>query len=320
MGRENRARQITERRGGKNNRRLLDFSELSMVARKIKLLVIVGPTASGKTTLAIQVAKIFNGEVVSADSRAVYKYMNIGTAKPDIEEQDGIIHWGIDLVGPNETFTASDYKKYACQKIREIASKNRLPILVGGSGLYIDSIIYDYSFAPPNKTVRSKMQSQSIGQLNEIIKKRQLELPNNYKNKRYLIRTIEVGNRRVSKNERLLPGTVMVGLWPNKEVLKGRINRRLKDMISKGLLPEIKKCSELYGWDSIAMNGGVYKSFRGYIKGGETLESAINSSIKSDTALAKKQLTWFKRNKNIIWFESVELAMNWLVTEHKGTI
>src|SRR5688500_6881598 len=115
----------------------------------LPLIVIVGPTASGKTALSIEIAKQYNGEIICADSRTVYKGMDIGTAKPTPEERQGIPHWGLDLVQPNEDFSAADFKVYALQKIIEIRARNRTPILVGGTGLYIDAVIFDYEFGSP---------------------------------------------------------------------------------------------------------------------------------------------------------------------------
>jgi tRNA dimethylallyltransferase len=282
-----------------------------MVAKITKLLVIVGPTASGKTALAIKTAKMLNGEIISADSRAIYKKMDIGTAKPDKNEQQGIKHWGLDLVGPSETFTASDFKDYANHAIKNVRSRNKIPILVGGSGLYINSVIYDYSFAPPNLALRNDIKDKSVEELREIIKNKHLELPKNYKNKRHLTRTIEVDVREATK-KLLAKGVLIVGVYPGKERLKARIEQRLEHMLKAGVVDEIKTCKVLYGWGSNAMSGGIYKSFKGYIEEDDSLEEAKDNYVKSDLTLAKKQMTWFKRNSDITWFKNNNDAMKWL--------
>jgi tRNA dimethylallyltransferase len=164
---------------------------------KIKpLIVIVGPTASGKTGLAIRIAKKINGEIICADSRTVYKYMDIGTAKPTFDEMNGVAHWGIDLLEPDKKFTVKDFKDYAEQKISEIRSRNMVPILVGGSGLYVDSIIFDYDFsARTDNNIRSVMQDKSVSELREYCIKNNISLPENDKNKRYILRAIEAGGK-----------------------------------------------------------------------------------------------------------------------------
>ena len=156
------------------------------------LIVITGPTASGKTSLAIKLAKLFGGEIISADSRAIYKDINIASAKPTIEERDGVPHWGFDLVEPGERFTAADFKEYAYSKIEDILSRGKIPFLVGGTGLYIDAVLYDYEFGGEVSDVfRRKLNSKSLEELQEYILENKIQMPENFKNKRYLIRAIE---------------------------------------------------------------------------------------------------------------------------------
>lgn len=290
-----------------------------MVASKIDLLVIIGPTASGKTSLAIKIAKKYNGEVISADSRAVYKKMDIGTAKPDKKEQSGVVHWGFDLVGPGENFTVADFKKYADNMVKDISLRGKLPIIVGGSGLYIDSVIYNFSFVAQNLTLRKKLEQKTVKELHQLIIKTQLKLPENFKNKRYLIRTLEKGEAQVSKND-ISKSTVLIGINPGKEKLNDRIISRLEKMINMGVIEEIKQCAKLYDWESNAMTGGIYRAFKDYILGDETLDVAKQKFIKSDKDLAKKQITWFKRNPNIKWFDCPLSALTWFDSEFKGKL
>ena len=156
------------------------------------LVVITGPTASGKTGLAIKLAKLFGGEIISADSRAIFKGIDIASAKPDLIERDGVPHWGFDLVAPGERFTAADFKEYTYAKINEILARGKLPFLVGGTGLYIDAVLGDYDFAgEADEELRTKLNSKTIEELQQIIFEQKIPMPENHKNKRYLVRAIE---------------------------------------------------------------------------------------------------------------------------------
>lgn len=290
-----------------------------MVAKQLKLLAIVGTTASGKTGLAVAIAKKFNGEVIAADSRTVYKYLDIGTAKPTLEEQQGITHWGLDIVGPGERYSAAQFQQYAKTAIADISSRGKLPILVGGSGLYIDAVLYDYSFAPPNAIYREQLMKLSITQLRQLIIESKLEIPENSQNKRYLIRTLERGKLDVKK-QTMLPGWHIVGLSPSKEVLKDRVKARAKQMVDTGVIDEIKRAYELYPVDSEALQGGIYKSFWPFLNGAMTKDDTIDHFVISDMQLAKKQNTWFRRNKQITWFSDPTLAESWISNEYGGTL
>jgi tRNA dimethylallyltransferase len=280
-----------------------------MVA-KIALLAIVGPTASGKTGLSINIAKKFNGEVISADSRAVYKGLDIGTAKPSLEERAGIKHYGFDLIGPGETFTVADFKQYAKKAINDIKSRGKLPILVGGSGLYIDSILYDFSLGPVNTELRQTLEKLNIEQLQTQINIQGLEMPENYKNKRYLVRTLEKGCHKPAKKD-LLKGAEIIGLDPGIDVLRENITTRANQMIEQGVLDEVDRALKAYDSDSEALTGGIYRVFKDVINGKQGIEEGRIEFIKSDLKLVKKQMTWFKRNKDIKWFKLTDDAFNW---------
>ncbi|HUD03339.1 MAG TPA: tRNA (adenosine(37)-N6)-dimethylallyltransferase MiaA [Patescibacteria group bacterium] len=290
-----------------------------MVAKKIELLAVIGPTASGKTALAINIAKKFDGEIIAADSRTVYKYLDIGTAKPTRKEQSGIPHWGLDLAGPGQTFTVADFKKYAEDMIEDIKNRGKLPILVGGSGLYVDAVIYNFKLAPANPKLRNKLSKLSIEQLQEKILKAGLAMPDNRLNKRYLIRAIERADTKIAKKP-LANKTTIIGLNPFKDVLHDRIKARANLMLKADVLKEVKKAVELYGWESEAMTGGIYKAFRGVLLGEKSQEQGLADFIISDLHLAKKQMTWFKRNKDIIWFENLDSALDWFDRTFSGKL
>lgn len=273
------------------------------MATELPLIVIVGPTASGKTSLALQLAKDFGGEVVSADSRTIYRGMAIGTAKPTVEEMDDISHHLIDVVDPNEEFTLWNFQQLAKQKIAEIRNRGNLPFLVGGSGLYIDSIIFDYEIAPQSVDydVRKELEEKTIDDLIMMIKKQHLELPENYKNKRYLIRALEQGQVNRKRLGAPIENTIIVGITTDRETLETRIRLRTEKMLAAGLVDEVRSLVATYGDQQVFHSnsyGEVQKFLHGEIASQEQL---IDRIITVDRQLAKKQLTWFRRNNYITW-------------------
>jgi tRNA dimethylallyltransferase len=271
------------------------------------LLVIVGPTASGKTDFAMDIAEKYNGEIICADSRTVYKGMNIGTAKPTLQQQNRVPHHMLDIIEPSEHFTAAQYKRMACRHIEEIAQRGKLPILVGGSGLYIDAIIFDYNFGPPaDVDRRSTLEKFSLEELQRVCREEDIDLPENKHNRRHLIRAIELGGV-IKQNRRLRPHTLVVGLQSDNQELKRRIERRAAIMLEAGIVGEVKFLSERYGWESEAMKANIYRAFRGVVQGAKTEQEALEEVIRSDISLAKRQMTWFKRNPYIVWGAPVGL-------------
>lgn len=287
-----------------------------MVASMIKLLAIVGPTASGKTSLAIELAKEFNGEIICADSRTVYKYLDIGTAKPKPKDQQAIKHWGIDIVDPDKDFTVADFKLYATDKIAEIQQRGCLPIIVGGSGLYIDAVLYDFDLAPTNPELRKKLERKNIDELKNIITKNNFKMPENVKNKRYLIRSIEVGNIVPTKKNLPIEWQI-IGLNPGFEKLISNSNNRTAQMLEDGVMNEYSKAAIKYSSSAKGLNGGIYKVLNSNHGTSFTVQDIIEQNLKSDKNLIKKQLTWFKRNKNIVWFDNANDAISWV---HKTMI
>lgn len=273
----------------------------------LPLIVIVGPTASGKSDLAMQVARQFNGELICADSRTVYKGMDIGTAKPSPEDRQQIRHHLLDIVEPGQLFTAADFKRLALKAITDIRSRGKLPIMVGGTGLYIDAVIFDYQFsAPANPEERKKLQALSINELQQICRDKNIEIPVNSKNKRHLIRAIEL-NGLPNNTSVIQDHTLVVGISTDRELLRKRVNRRAEQMIRQGILKEVQMLGERYGWESEAMTGNIYRIFKDVVQGQKQLSGATEEFVRSDMALAKRQMTWFKRNPHIIWGTPDEL-------------
>ena len=280
------------------------FAELdnSVSESHLPLIVIIGPTASGKTSLAIQLAKKYRGEIICADSRTVYRGMNIGTAKPSLGEQQGVPHWGLDLVDPRDSFSASQFKGYACQKIKEIRSRGNIPFLVGGTGLYIDSVIFDFQFGGKfSKEKRDNLQEMTISELQQYCVNHDVALPENSKNKRYLIRAIERADKKPSGLETPLNNTIIVGITTDKQLLKQRITDRAKKMFKDGVVEETIVLANNAGWCNEAMTGNVYPVIKKLIDKEIDEDQTIREFIVSDVNLVKRQLTWFRRNPFIEW-------------------
>lgn len=271
---------------------------------KTPLIVIVGPTASGKTSLAINLAEIYGGEIICADSRTVYKDMDIGTAKPSYEDCQRVPHWGIDLVYPYEYFSAAEFKQYSLKKIEDIRSRNKIPFLVGGTGLYIDAIVFDYKFGNKSDVKkRTLLEKLTIEELWEYCSKNNIELPDNYNNKRYVIRCIEQGginnNRKVEINNNI----IIVGISTDRDNLRKRIKDRIEQFFDNNVVEEARILGKIYGWDNRAMSGNIYPILHKYIDNEINIEEAKVEIFYRDWHLAKRQMTWFRRNKNIEWLE-----------------
>lgn len=290
----------------------------------IPILVIVGQTATGKSALALGLAERLGGEILCADSRTVYRGMDIGTAKPSAADQLRVPHWGLDLVTPDELYTAAEFKVYAQQAIAEIHSRGKLPIMVGGSGMYIDAVLYDYNFEQPaNVVLRAELNALSLAELQQRILELGLEMPADIANPRRLMRVIETGGVLGSADRKrgIRENTLVIGLEAEIEILEQRIANRVDEMVEAGFVDEVRRLGDTYGWEVQAMQAPGYKAFRDYIAGSKTLNEAKAEFVKYDRALAKRQRTWFKRNKSIHWLttedklaEAVDIATTFLNT------
>lgn len=294
-----------------------------MVAKKIvPLLVIVGETASGKSALALHLAQLFDGEIICADAWTVRRQADIGTAKPSTAEQELVPHHLLNIIGPEEPFNASEFKELAIGAIEDIGSKGKMPIMVGGTGLYIDGLLYDYCFqTPSDKELREKLNSLELKDLLKIAEEKGLDLSRiDSKNKRRVIRYIETeGAEKVKGN--LREKTLIVGIMPDRGELKDKIIKRTDAMIAEGLEKEVFDLERKYGWDCEALKGICYKEWKDYFLGNITKEEVRERIIKSNLDFAKRQRTWFKRNKSIHWFSTpvkltdvVELVTTELLT------
>ncbi len=280
-------------------------------AKIAPMVAIVGQTASGKTSLAIEAAEAFGGEVIAADSRTFYRGLDIGTAKPTSAERSRIPHHMIDIAGPGDDVTAAEFKIRAQQTIRDILRRGSLPILVGGSGLYIDSLLYDYQFSQPNTALRTQLESASLQRLVDLFVETQPERARtiDLKNRRRVQRALETRGQKPDRKP-LRSNTLVLGIDLNNETVHERIRARAKEMVEDGLLKEVAREGVRYGWESQAMQAPAYRSFRPVVEDRASPEEGLTSFIKADTALARRQRTWFRRNTDIVWVQSTQEAMS----------
>ncbi len=285
---------------------------------EMPLIVVVGPTASGKSATAMRIAEEFNGEIICADSRTVYREMNVGTAKPSAEDRALVPHWGLDLVNPGESFTAADFKKYAAQTIAEIRQRGNVPMIVGGTGLYVDGLIFDYQFGVARPELRAKLESLTLDELIEYCANNNVRLPENEKNRRYVIRAIEQNNVNTKRLMTPIDNTVIVGIATDRAVLKQRIADRAEQLFDDGMVEEAKMLGEKYGWNSEAMTGNIYKLVHQFLNNEFDEAELRQRFITSDWQLAKRQLTWLKRNPFIQW-AALDDAYSYIASKLKDT-
>ena len=282
------------------------------------VIVICGPTASGKTALSIELAKRIDGEIVSADSMQIYKDMDIGSAKVTPEEMEGIKHYLIDCVWPSERYSVANYKQDAKQAIEEIMKKGKTPIVVGGTGLYIDSLIYEieYKDIKINEEYRKELERIRQKEGLEVLYRKALEIdpvamekisPNDYKRITRILEIYEATGKTKTEQEaesRLneIPYDYKVfAIDYEREKLYERINKRVDIMIEKGLIEEVKVLLEKYSKFPTAMQGLGYKEVKQYLDGELTKEEMIEKIKQESRRYAKRQFTWFRKNKQTIW-------------------
>ena len=298
------------------------------------LIVIVGPTASGKTELSIEVAKKFNGEIISGDSMQVYQGMDIGTAKVTTEEMEGIPHYMIDILPPDASFSAYEFKTRAEKYIKDITGRGKVPIIAGGTGLYIQSLLYNYAFED---------ESISDDKMKQVkLKLTELEQLNNNKLHEYLAsfdkesaKDIHPNNRKrvlraieyYLKTKKLLSSrkkvqqftenydTLLIGIEMSRETLYLRINKRVDIMLGHGLFNEVKHLVEQGFEASQSMQAIGYKELVPVIKGNISMESAVEKLKQHSRQYAKRQLTWFKNKMNVHWLNKERMSLQMMLDE-----
>jgi tRNA dimethylallyltransferase len=288
-----------------------------------KLLVIIGPTAVGKTKLSIELAKQFNGEIISGDSMQIYRGMDIGTAKITIDEMEGIVHHLIDIKEPNESFSVAEFQQLVRAKIREIASRGKLPIIVGGTGLYIQSVIYDYQFseAPADEEFRLQLEEKAKLIGNEALHQELTVVdpesaaqihPNNV---RRVIRALEIYHctgKMMSEYQKeqqpdLLYNTAIIGLTMERDLLYQRINTRVDIMVKEGLINEVSALHKQALRECQSIQAIGYKEIYDFFDGKVTLDNAIENLKQNSRRYAKRQLTWFRNKMEVDWFDMTDV-------------
>lgn len=296
---------------------------------KQKVIVICGPTAAGKTNWSIELAKKIDGEIISADSRQIFKKMDIGTAKPEGEWQwkanwkglrrsffvEEIPHHLLDFLDPGKRFTVAEFRDMATKYIKLAHKNGRIPIVVGGTGLYINALVDNLQIprVPANPKLRSSLEDKTNKDLYDLLKNLDPKCAENIdaKNKRRLIRALEVCiltgepfSAQKRKGESMF-NFLQIGVKTERETLHERISLRVDKMLEKGIVEEIKQLlKQKYSWQLPSMSGIGYRQFKNYFEGTETLEEA-SEKLKRDTRrYARRQMTWFKRDKSIHWCEN----------------
>lgn len=282
-----------------------------------KLIVVLGPTASGKTELAIKLAKKFDGEIINADSRQVYKGMDIGTAKPTKKEMKKIPHYLFNVASPKRHFTVVQFKKLALKTIEKIFKKGKVPILCGGTFFYIKAVIDGISIpeVKPDWNLRKKLEKKSVKELYEILKKLDQKRAKTIdrENPRRLIRAIEIC-KKIGKvpplKENPLPYPVlMIGIKKSFKEIEKRIKKRFFKWLKKGLVKEVKNLKKMgLSWKRIEDFGMHYRQVARYLQGKINYQEMIENSIKEIKNYAKKQINWFKKEKRIKWVKNYKEA------------
>lgn len=290
---------------------------------KPKVIVISGPTASGKTALSIELAKKIDGEIISADSMQIYKDMNIGTAKPDEKEKQGIKHYLMDYISPEQRYSVAQFKKDATDAIEEILQKGKMPIIVGGTGLYIDSLIYgiEYQEIEIDEEYRKELEKIVEERGLEVLYKRASEIDSeaikkiSVNDKKRIMRILEIyhktGKTKTEQDEESRKKGVeyeykVFTINMDREKLYERINKRVDIMIERGLIEEVKKLEKKYNKFPTAMQGLGYKEVVDYVEGKYTKEEMIEKIKMETRRYAKRQLTWFRKNKEAIWLDATQ--------------
>lgn len=293
---------------------------------KPKIIVILGPTATGKSDLAVFIAHKINGEVISADSRQVYTGLDLGTGKITKKEMQKIPHYLLDVANPKSLsasggrFSVSEFKKLADQKITEIISRNKVPIICGGTGFYIDSVINNITFPEvlPNEKLRASLNKKSVSQLFEMLKKLDKSRAKNIdaKNKVRLIRAIEIA-KALGKVPKLADSKnkkdqkyefIKIGLTMPNDVLKARIEKRLNNRIKAGMLQEIRNLHKKgLSWKRMEELGLEYRYTALYLQKKLTKKEYLERLNSEINKFAKRQMTWFKRDKEIKWFDPTKV-------------
>ena len=272
-----------------------------------KVLVIAGPTASGKSGFAVECAKRFNGEIISGDSIQIYRGLDIGSAKIREDEKQGIVHHLIDIKDAGESYSVKEFQALGRELIDDISERGKLPIVAGGTGLYIKAALYDYKLSEEKST--NTYDNLTNEELYEELKKLDKDIIIDKDNRRRLIRAINYykeNNESINKNKtnKLLYNVIFIGLTTDREVLYDKINKRVDEMMSQGLLEEVKSFYDKGIKSKPLLNAIGYRELYNYLDGNCTKEEAIEKIKQNSRHYAKRQYTFFNHQLPIVWFET----------------
>ena len=279
-----------------------------------KVISVVGPTAVGKSDVAVKLAKLFNGEIINGDSVQVYKELDIGSAKITEEEMDGVKHHLLDYVNIGEEYSVKQFQEDARNKIEEISKRGKLPVICGGTGLYIKALLYDYDFVEM-ETNHNEYEDISTERLYERLLKVDPEATRNIhpNNRRRIVRALQLADGGKLKSEQeagqqhvQIYDSFILGLTMDRELLKKRIDKRVDLMMENGLLEEVTKINDKYSWDDKGLQGIGYKEFRGYFEGTMTLEETAELIKTHTRQFAKRQFTWWKHQLPVNWYDVMD--------------
>ena len=289
-----------------------------------KIIAIVGPSSSGKTALSVSLAKEINGEIISVDSRQIYKGLDIGSAKPTIGERHGIVHHMMDIIEVTEPFTVADFCDEANKIIEDIISRGKVPILAGGTGLYFRTLLQDFDLprVAPNEKLREELNEKSCEELYNMLLEKDYDIAQkiHFNNKVKIVRALEVcislgiPMSKAQKKKESPYDVLWIGLnTQDREFLYERINKRVDIMLSQGLEKEAKDLFEKYGENNILLNTIGYQEFFPYFKGETDFSSAIELLKQNTRRYAKRQISWFNANKDINWFDIKSANVNEII-------
>ena len=280
------------------------------------IIVIVGPTGVGKTKLSIELAKKINAEIINGDSVSIYKKLNIGSAKPSKEEMSGIVHHLIDIRDVNEDYTVYDYQKDCRNCIKEIESRNKKVIIVGGTGLYIKAALYDYRFSVENNY--SSFDDLTNEEILDKIRNYDEKIDVHVNNRQRLVRLLNkfINNSEFSNDkDKLLYNIKVIGLTTDRNIIYDRINDRVDKMLENGLLSEVESLKDEYETSRILNSGIGYKEFKEYLFGDKKLDEVIHEIKKDSRHFAKRQYTFFNNQFDVKWFDVDFLNFNNTINE-----
>ena len=280
------------------------------------IIVIVGPTGVGKTKLSIELAKKINAEIINGDSVSIYKKLNIGSAKPSKEEMSGIVHYLIDIRDVNEDYTVYDYQKDCRDCIKDIESRNKRVIIVGGTGLYIKAALYDYRFSVENNY--SSFDDLTNEEILDKIRNYDEKIDVHVNNRQRLVRLLNkcINNSEFSNDkDKLLYNIKVIGLTTDRNIIYDRINDRVDKMLENGLLSEVESLKDEYETSRILNSGIGYKEFKEYLFGDKKLDEVIHEIKKDSRHFAKRQYTFFNNQFDVKWFDVDFLNFNNTINE-----